>query len=208
MRKTYQVNDGGFVGVSGVAVTPEVYRVVEMGYYVIAPRIQQGADSQLLPRLPVSQGDIGIKNGRLHHRFEGFSLGTGQLGAQVWNHLVVASEDATSGPYTVRLPPAHIGDSHAARRPRGAIVFYTNGCTLEADANVRVRSIEFRIIKGSQHQVFYCGSRSYIGNHATYKHASHRGIAIRKMIGRGGLGARFKPATQPVTIAAATGGID
>ena len=75
------MNDGRFVGVTGVSVAPEVYRVVEMSHYVIAPRIQQGADSQLLPRLPVSQGDIGIKNGRLHHRLEGFSLGIGQLGA-------------------------------------------------------------------------------------------------------------------------------
>jgi len=75
------VNDGGFARVSGIVVTAETYRVFEMGHYVIAPRIQQGADSQLLPRLPVSQGDIGIKNGRLHHRLEGFSLGSGQLGA-------------------------------------------------------------------------------------------------------------------------------
>ena len=87
-------------------------------------------------------------------------------------------------------------------------MFYMNGCTLEADANVRVRSIEFRIIKGSQHQVFYCGPRSYIGNHATHKHANHRGVAIRKMIDRGFLGTRLEPATQPVPIAAATGGID
>jgi hypothetical protein len=81
MRESYQVNDGRFVGVSGVAMAPEVYRVFEMGHYVIAPRIQQCADSQLLPRLPISQGDIGIENARLHHLLEGFSLGGGKFGA-------------------------------------------------------------------------------------------------------------------------------
>ena len=87
-------------------------------------------------------------------------------------------------------------------------MFYTNGCALEADANIRVRLIEFRIIKRSQHHVFHCGSRSHIGNHAAHEHAGHRGIAIRKMIGGGLFGASLEPATQPAPNAAATGGID
>src|SRR6266566_3017196 len=123
---------------------------------------------------------MGVYERRFDQIGERFFLLLRQFGAKIWNHAVIAGQDAVFPLDALQFSTAHVSDLHALCRVRWAVVLRVNYRAIQPDAYSRAGPIELAVARLCGHNVFHCMARNRARNEGPHKQPGDGGVSIRE----------------------------